>query len=56
MQITVIVIVVLYMIAMLGVGYFASRRIRSITDFMVAGRRIVSGSGDKTIRVWDAGD
>lgn len=40
MQITVIVIVVLYMLTMLGIGYYASRRIRSTTDFMVAGRRM----------------
>jgi SSS family solute:Na+ symporter len=40
MQVTVIVVVVLYMIAMLGVGYYASRRIKSSTDFMVAGRRM----------------
>ncbi|MDR2069852.1 MAG: sodium:solute symporter family protein [Treponema sp.] len=40
MQVTVIIIVVIYMIGMLGVGYFASRRIKNTTDFMVAGRRM----------------
>jgi SSS family solute:Na+ symporter len=40
MQITVIVIVALYMLAMLGIGYYASRRIKSSTDFLVAGRRM----------------
>jgi SSS family solute:Na+ symporter len=40
MQITVIVIVVIYMIAMLGIGYYASKKIKSSTDFMVAGRRM----------------
>ena len=40
MQVTVIVIVVLYMIGMLCVGYYASRKIKSSTDFLVAGRRM----------------
>ena len=40
MQITIIVIVMLYMIGMLGVGYYASKKISSTTDFMVAGRRM----------------
>ena len=40
MQITIIVIVVIYMIGMLGVGYYASRKIKSSTDFLVAGRRM----------------
>jgi SSS family solute:Na+ symporter len=40
MQVTVIVIVVIYMLAMLGIGYYASRRIKNSTDFMVAGRRM----------------
>jgi SSS family transporter len=30
--------VALYMLAMLGVGYYASRRTQSVSDFMVAGR------------------
>ncbi|MCC8189818.1 MAG: sodium:solute symporter family protein [Planctomycetes bacterium] len=40
MQTTVMIIVVLYMCGMLGVGYYASRRISNSTDFMVAGRRM----------------
>jgi SSS family solute:Na+ symporter len=40
MQLTVIVIVVIYMLAMLGIGYYASKKIKSSTDFMVAGRRM----------------
>ena len=40
MQITVIVIVVIYMLAMLAIGYYASRMIKNTTDFMVAGRRM----------------
>jgi len=40
MHVTVIVIVAIYMLAMLGVGYYASKRIKGTTDFMVAGRRM----------------
>lgn len=40
MQVTVVVIVVVYMIAMLAVGYYASKKIKTTTDFMVAGRRM----------------
>jgi SSS family solute:Na+ symporter len=40
MQVTVVVIVVLYMIGMLLVGYYSSRKIQSSADFMVAGRRM----------------
>lgn len=38
MHTTVSVIVLLYMLGMLAVGYIASRRIKSSSDFMVAGR------------------
>lgn len=38
MQTTVMIIVVLYMIGMLGIGYWSSKRISNSTDFMVAGR------------------
>lgn len=38
MQTTVIIIVVLYMMGMLGIGYWSSKKISSSTDFMVAGR------------------
>ncbi len=40
MDFTVVVIVIVYMLGMLGVGYYASKRISSSTDFMVAGRRM----------------
>ena len=40
MQVTVIVIVVIYMLAMLAIGYYASKMIKNTTDFMVAGRRM----------------
>lgn len=40
MQVTIIIVVAVYMMAMLGVGYLASKRIKSTTDFMVAGRRM----------------
>ena len=30
--------VALYMLAMLGIGYYASRKAHTVTDFMVAGR------------------
>ncbi|MDR0525407.1 MAG: sodium:solute symporter family protein [Spirochaetaceae bacterium] len=40
MQVTVVVIVILYMIGMLLVGYYSSKRIKSTSDFMVAGRRM----------------
>lgn len=40
MQITVIIIVVIYMLAMLGIGYYSSKKIASSADFMVAGRRM----------------
>lgn len=30
----------LYMVAMLGIGWYASRRIGGVTDFLVAGRRL----------------
>ena len=37
---TVITIVFLYLGAMLGIGYYASRRIRRNEDFLLAGRRL----------------
>ncbi len=40
MNITVVVIVLVYMLAMLGVGYYASLRISNSSDFMVAGRKM----------------
>ncbi|MDR0561805.1 MAG: sodium:solute symporter family protein [Spirochaetaceae bacterium] len=40
MQVTVVIIVILYMIGMLLVGYYSSKRIKSTSDFMVAGRRM----------------
>ena len=40
MNITIILIVVLYMILMLAIGYYSSKKIESNTDFMVAGRRL----------------
>lgn len=40
MQTTVVVIVALYMLGMLGIGYYSSKRIDSTTDFMVAGRHM----------------
>lgn len=40
MQGTVVLVVVLYMIGMLGIGYWSSKRIASSTDFMVAGRNM----------------
>ncbi|MDD3903108.1 MAG: sodium:solute symporter family protein [Sphaerochaeta sp.] len=40
MNITIILIVVLYMIMMLAIGYYSSKKIESNTDFMVAGRRL----------------
>lgn len=40
MNVTIILIVVLYMIMMLAIGYYSSKKIESNTDFMVAGRRL----------------
>lgn len=40
MNITVIIIVVIYLISMLLIGYFSSTKIKSNEDFMVAGRRL----------------
>jgi SSS family solute:Na+ symporter len=40
MQITVIIIVAIYMLAMLAIGYYSSKKISNTTDFMVAGRRM----------------
>lgn len=40
MNITITLIVVLYMLMMLGIGYYSSKRISSNADFMVAGRRL----------------
>lgn len=36
----VIVVVVLYLLGMLGIGYYSSKKIQSNDDFMVAGRRL----------------
>ena len=36
----VIAVVSLYLLAMVGIGYFASRKIRANEDFMLAGRRL----------------
>lgn len=40
MQTTVVLIVVLYMLCMLGIGYYSSKKISTTTDFMCAGRRM----------------
>lgn len=40
MNVIVTLIVVLYMIFMLGIGFYSSKKINSNTDFMVAGRRL----------------
>lgn len=40
MNVLVTVIVVVYMIAMLAIGYYSSTKVKSNTDFMVAGRRL----------------
>jgi SSS family solute:Na+ symporter len=37
---TIILIVVLYMLLMLAIGYYSSKKISTNTDFMVAGRRL----------------
>ena len=39
-NVTVTVIVVLYMLFMLYIGWASSKRIKSNSDFMVAGRRL----------------
>lgn len=40
MQLTVITIVVIYLLAMLAIGYYSSKKISSNEDFMVAGRNL----------------
>jgi SSS family solute:Na+ symporter len=40
MRVTVVIIVAIYMLAILGVGYFASKRIKNTSDFMTADRRM----------------
>ena len=40
MQVTVILIVVVYLIAMLGIGFYSSKKVLSNEDFMVAGRSL----------------
>ena len=40
MQTTVMIIVVIYMLGMLWIGFWSSKMISSSTDFMVAGRRM----------------
>lgn len=40
MNVVVVSVVILYMIFMLGIGYYSSKKISSNTDFMVAGRRL----------------
>lgn len=39
-NVVVIAIVVIYMIGMVGIGFYSSRRVESNDDFMVAGRRL----------------
>lgn len=39
-NLTVTVIVVAYLLIMLFIGWYSSQRIKSNTDFMVAGRRL----------------
>jgi SSS family solute:Na+ symporter len=39
-QVGVLIVVVIYMIAMLAVGFYSSKKINTTTDFMVAGRRM----------------
>jgi SSS family solute:Na+ symporter len=40
MNVIVTVIVIVYMLAMLAIGYYSSTKVKSNTDFMVAGRRL----------------
>ncbi|MDO4595193.1 MAG: sodium:solute symporter family protein [Tissierellia bacterium] len=40
MQTLVVVIVILYLLGMLAIGYYASQKVSSNEDFMVAGRRL----------------
>ncbi len=40
MNITIVSIVVLYMLLMLAIGYYSSKKISTNVDFMVAGRRL----------------
>lgn len=40
MNVLVVVIVVVYLIAMLGIGYYSSKKIKSNEDFVLAGRRL----------------
>lgn len=40
MNVIVTVVVVVYMLAMLGIGYYSSTKVKSNADFMVAGRRL----------------
>ena len=40
MQVTVILVVVVYLIAMLGIGFYSSKKVSSNEDFMVAGRSL----------------
>lgn len=40
MNTTIITVVVLYLLIMLAIGYYASKKIKSNEDFMVAGRRL----------------
>lgn len=40
MNVTITLIVIAYMILMLFIGYYSSKKINSNTDFMVAGRRL----------------
>lgn len=40
MQVTVILIVVVYLIAMLGIGFYSSKKVSNNEDFMVAGRSL----------------
>ncbi|MCH3917890.1 MAG: sodium:solute symporter family protein [Spirochaetia bacterium] len=40
MNMMIISIVIIYMLAMLGIGFYSSKKISTNTDFMIAGRRL----------------
>ncbi|MBK5201678.1 MAG: sodium:solute symporter family protein [Spirochaetaceae bacterium] len=40
MNVLVVAIVVIYLIAMLGIGYYSSKKVKSNEDFVLAGRRL----------------
>jgi len=35
-----LIVIVIYMLAILGVGYYASRKVKSSEDYTIAGRRL----------------